>query len=110
MNNNQSQAQFGSYNPETGETLKGYMENGQMKFKKYSLWERFVFWWNKPPEEEVFIKTCTMEEKNIFTGKLVSELEGALYKRGDNYYIKCRGQRIYIDSNAYENDGSIVMI
>jgi hypothetical protein len=134
MNNGFVMGECGSYNPQTGESKKGYEENGQMKFRQYTFLEKIRNWFTKihmnselrKCEDICENKKCQPTylglakvkyvRSNMFGNSMESECFGSVYKEKVKYqekyiyYVKCCYGTEEIDGNAWDTEGKCVFL
>ena len=101
-------SKFGSINVETGTSSEGYMEDGEMKFKKTPWYKRLFA---KKPVKEVFMGTCKWGNDKM-------EIELCIYKKfnpytNETYEIYANHSqygKFSFDINAFEQMGKLVEI
>lgn len=103
---------FGKIDTSTGLVQEGYVENGEMKFKKIPWYKRLF---SKEPSEIKYLGTITLYW-NFFWSNKKNYFEAAVYKKYNPYTgkIQCiyanvpnRGA-MYFDVKAYEKSGQLV--
>jgi len=129
MNNtdNTSLCKFGSYNPETKESLEGYMKDGEMKFRKYPWYKRLWFRikHNLICDKKLLVQETIVEEyigiKKISIYNWLFRTERIRHIPIYRKYIKetnktlrlrsqCIGRHLYFDTEAYDKDNLLVLI
>ena len=126
LNMDNSQIKFGAYNTITKESLEGYIDDCQMKFKPYPWYNRLWFGmkevWNYKPLQPPLTKTAT---KYIGTTTLYRQMiwskhknyfEAAVYSKYDittgktiSVYSDVNDRRIYFNVDAYNNDKLLIV-
>ncbi len=102
--------EFGSIDVKTGISSSGYMENGQMKFKK-TPWYKRLF--STEPIETEFLGICKRVNKNN-----TIEIELCVYRKFNPYTNETKEiyaeNELYgkfsFDINAFEQMGRLIMI
>ena len=99
--------QFGCMNTETGDFQEGYIEDGQMKFKKSPWW---AGWFSARPTKTKYIGITTLLHGWIFS-KNKDEVEVTVYCDYNPYTFKvykvyCEHGNFNVD--AYRENGRLV--
>lgn len=115
---NNNNIQFGYINTETGEFKEGYIENGEMKYREPTLWEKITgFFKSGNPvmvetDMEEYAGTTILTLTNLFgKSKFIEVPVYRIYNKYTNktvkLYSKHREYIIIYDSKAYDVTGKI---
>lgn len=102
---------FGMVDEKTGLYHEGYVENGEMKFKKIPWWRRIFA---KEPSETEFLGITTAVINSIFGPERVVEV--AIYKKFNPISLKTQAiygnvegrGLVYFDIVAFEKTGKLI--
>ena len=111
MKNNIS---FGTINVKTGERTEGFIENGEMKYKKIPWWKRIFRESPKPPEQTEYIGTTQLYSKLIWSNNK-NYFNAAVYKRFNPFtkeiyeiYSNTRWGKFNYNIDAFISAGQLI--
>ena len=96
--NKESQCIFGTYNVTTGESLEGYMDKGEMKYRKYPWYKRIFFRKYKEPQPKTLTEYMgtTIYRASNWIFRTHKEIEVVVYRE----YIEGTNKTTRIYSNV----------
>lgn len=112
---NSKDIKFGCINTSTGEFQEGYIDDGQMKFKKPSLWSRFINAITPEPYEKEFLGTKIVQKRFMGIGNW-RPVEVCVYRefnvvngKTHKIWFEHRGEKRNFNKDAYDASGRLIL-